>query len=76
MKRTDVLDGLARSLLATEQCDLLSRFVTHTLALPNLYPLTTLPTSRRWRTSGPGSRSMSRYLATACPDGSPRAGSS
>ena len=38
--RAEVLVGLARSLLATEQCELLSRFVAHTLASPKIYPLT------------------------------------
>ena len=40
MKRADVLAGLARALLATEQCELLSRFVAHALASPTIYPLT------------------------------------
>jgi hypothetical protein len=39
VKRADVLDGLARSLLATGQCDLLSQFLSHVLALPKLYRL-------------------------------------
>ncbi len=40
VNRAEVLTGLARSLLATAQCELLSRFVTHALALPKIYPLT------------------------------------
>jgi hypothetical protein len=41
VKRDDLLAGLARSLLITGQCEGLSRFVAHALALPTLYPLTT-----------------------------------
>jgi hypothetical protein len=40
VNRADVLAGLARSLLATEQCELLSRVVAHALARPKKYPLT------------------------------------
>ncbi len=40
VKRAEVLAGLARSLLATAQCEWLSRFVTHALASPKIYPLT------------------------------------
>jgi hypothetical protein len=38
--RTEVLRGLARSLLATEQNKLLSRLADHALARPQRYPLT------------------------------------
>ncbi len=38
--RVEVLAGLARSLIATEQDRLLSRFIDHALALPQKYPLT------------------------------------
>jgi hypothetical protein len=38
--RGEVLAGLARALLATDQCELLSRVVTHALASPKKYPLT------------------------------------
>jgi hypothetical protein len=38
--RAEVLSGLARSLLATEQNKLLSRLVDHALASPQKYPLT------------------------------------
>jgi hypothetical protein len=37
--RAEVLAGLARSLLATEQVDLLGRVVAHALASPKKYPL-------------------------------------
>ncbi|HKI35756.1 MAG TPA: 2OG-Fe(II) oxygenase family protein [Gemmataceae bacterium] len=40
VKRADVLAGLARSLLAAEQGELLSRVVAHALARPKKYPLT------------------------------------
>jgi hypothetical protein len=40
VERADVLAGLARSLLATEQSELLSRVVAHALARPAKYPLT------------------------------------
>ena len=36
----EVLAGLARSLIVTEQSELLSRVVAHALALPKKYPLT------------------------------------
>jgi hypothetical protein len=39
VKREGVLAGLARSLLATEQFELLSRVVAHALARPKKYPL-------------------------------------
>ena len=38
--RAEVLAGLARSLIATEQSELLSRFLDHALAVPKKYPLT------------------------------------
>jgi hypothetical protein len=38
--RAQVLAGLARSLLVTEQFELLARIVAHTLARPDKYPLT------------------------------------
>ena len=38
--RAEVLAGLARSLIATDQCDLLARVVAHALAAPKKYPLT------------------------------------
>jgi hypothetical protein len=40
VNRTEVLTRLARSLLATEQFELLSQVVAHTLAVPEKYPLT------------------------------------
>jgi hypothetical protein len=40
VKRAGVLTGLARALLATEQCEPLSRVVDHALSLPEKYPLT------------------------------------
>jgi 2OG-Fe(II) oxygenase superfamily len=40
LNRAKVLAGLARSLLAAEQFELLGRLVTHTLAQPKKYPLT------------------------------------
>jgi hypothetical protein len=40
VSRADVLAGLARSLLATDQDELLSRLVEHALAHPEKYPLT------------------------------------
>jgi hypothetical protein len=42
VERADVLAGLARSLIATEQLDLLSRVVAHVLATPKKYPLTSV----------------------------------
>jgi hypothetical protein len=42
VERADVLAGLARSLIATEQFALLSRVVAHALAAPKTYPLTTV----------------------------------
>jgi hypothetical protein len=39
LQRAPLLAGLARSLLATEQFELLSRIVTHALAMPGKYPL-------------------------------------
>ncbi len=39
LDRVAVLGGLARSLIATEQDGLLSRFIDHALALPQKYPL-------------------------------------
>jgi hypothetical protein len=39
VKRGEVLAGLARSLLASEQCELLGRVVDHALARPGKYPL-------------------------------------
>jgi 2OG-Fe(II) oxygenase superfamily len=39
VERADVLAGLARALIATEQFELLSRFVDHALVLPTTYPL-------------------------------------
>src|SRR5205823_646695 len=42
VKRTEVLAGMARSLLLTDQSDLLSRFVAHVLAAPKIYSLTTM----------------------------------
>ena len=45
VKRDEVLAGLVRSLLASGQCELLSQFLAHTLALPPIiltsYPLMT-----------------------------------
>ena len=38
--RAEVLAGLARSLIATGQSELMSRFVDHALATPKKYPLT------------------------------------
>jgi hypothetical protein len=38
--RAEVLAGLVRSLIATEQSELLSRIVAHALASPKKYPLT------------------------------------
>ena len=35
-----MLAGLARSLIATSQSDLMSRFIDHALAQPKKYPLT------------------------------------
>jgi hypothetical protein len=40
VERAELLAGLARALLATEQFELLSRVVTHTLDRPEKYPLT------------------------------------
>lgn len=39
VKRSDVLAGMARSLLLTGQDALLARFIDHVLGLPKLYPL-------------------------------------
>jgi hypothetical protein len=39
VERAEVLAGLARALIATEQSELLSRFVAHALASPKTYPL-------------------------------------
>ena len=39
VNRVEVLAGLARSLIATQQAELLSRFVEHALATPKKYPL-------------------------------------
>ena len=38
--RAEVLAGLARSLIATDQAELMSRLVDHALAMPEKYPLT------------------------------------
>ena len=38
--RGEVLAGLIRSLIVTDQCEMLSRVVAHALALPTKYPLT------------------------------------
>jgi hypothetical protein len=40
VERAEVLAGLARSLIVTEQSELLSRVVAHALASPKKYPLT------------------------------------
>jgi hypothetical protein len=39
VKRAEVLAGLARALLITDQCELLERLVAHVLARPETYPL-------------------------------------
>jgi hypothetical protein len=41
VKRAEILEGLARSLIAADRRDVLSRFVDHALALPKRYPLRT-----------------------------------
>jgi hypothetical protein len=40
LNRAEVLAGVARSLIATDQSDLMSRFIDHALATPKKYPLT------------------------------------
>jgi hypothetical protein len=61
--RAAVLAGLARSLLATEQEELLSRVVAHALATPKQYPLTgahvvALVSLRPW---------LAKHLNKPCP---------
>ncbi len=42
LRRTELLAGLARALIAAEQDELFSRLVDHTLSKPNKYPLITV----------------------------------
>jgi hypothetical protein len=73
VKRADVLAGLARSLLATGQDELLSRLVDHALGLPKKYPLRTahaaaLTALRPWlkvHVKKP-SEALSRWVASCC----------
>jgi hypothetical protein len=63
VKRAEVLVGLARALLATEQFELLSRVVAHALADPRTYPLTeahvaALTTLKPW---------LAKHIKEPCP---------
>jgi hypothetical protein len=73
VERAEVLAGLARSLLVTDQPELLSRVVAHTLARPEKYPLTSahvaaLTTLEPWlkKNVKKPCPSLSHWIASCC----------
>ena len=72
VKRPELLAGLARVLITTEQHELLSRVVTHTLSAPNTYPLlahvSAMTGLRPWLKTHlkKPSAAVSQWLAACC----------